>query len=282
MRAAHLYVYPIKSCGGVEVDRLQLDAGGVANDRMFVLVGEDGRHITQREAPRLAVLKTTLEQHGVRVVAPGGREIALSSDGQEGPLTDVRVHRDRCRGVDQGEAAAEFFGEYLQRPCRLLRVSTTSPRVRHPEGVAEPFTVGFADGYPLLVISQGSLDDLNARLAEPVPMDRFRPNVVVEDSEPYAEDGWHRIVLDGITLEGAKLCVRCVITTTDQTRGIPHPHEEPLRTLARYRASPTLGGVVFGRNFVHRTTGTIERNAAIQVISGPRSALPEAGVEGVA
>jgi uncharacterized protein YcbX len=270
MRAARLYVYPIKSCGGVEVEWLQLDAEGVANDRMFVLVGEDGRHLTQREAPRLAAVKTTLEHHGVRVVAPGGREITLPYRGDDGSLTDVRVHRDHCRGVDQGDAAAEFFGDYLQRPCRLLRVSTTSPRVRHPEGVSEPFTVGFADGYPLLVISQSSLDDLNTRLAEPVPMDRFRPNVVVEGSEAYAEDRWSRIVLGGITLEGAKLCVRCVITTTDQVRGIPHPHEEPLRTLARYRTSSTFGGAVFGRNFVHRGTGRIARNASIQVFAGPR------------
>src|SRR5262249_14591946 len=155
------------------------------------------------------------EPGGLRVTAPGGRQIVLPGGGHAGDLVDVRVHRDRCRGLDQGDLAAEFFGDYLQRPCRLLRESTTSPRVRHPEGVSEPFTVGFADGYPLLVISQRSLDDLNTRLAEPVPMNRFRPNVVVEGSEPYAEDGWDRIVLGGIPLEGAKLCVRCVITTTD-------------------------------------------------------------------
>src|SRR5262249_13216133 len=165
MRAARLYVYPIKSCGGVEVDRLLLDDGGVLNDRVFVLVGADGKHITQREAPKLATAATSFEPGGLRVTAPGGRQIVLPGGGHAGDLVDVRVHRDRCRGLDQGDLAAEFFGDYLQRPCRLLRESTTSPRVRHPEGVSEPFTVGFADGYPLLVISQRSLAELITRYA---------------------------------------------------------------------------------------------------------------------
>jgi uncharacterized protein YcbX len=146
----------------------------------------------------------------------------------------------------------------------MLHVSPADPRIRHPPGVSEPFVVGFSDGYPLLVISQTSLDDLNARLAEPVGMDRFRPNIVVEGSAPYAEDGRGRIVVGGMTLEGAKLCIRCVITTTDQASGFPHPQQEPLRTLARYRTSTMVGGIVFGRNFVHRTSGSIDRNATIQ------------------
>jgi MOSC domain-containing protein len=265
VRAAHLFVYPIKSCGGVEVDRLILDVGGVANDRVFVLVGEDGVHITQREAPQLAAIRTTLERQGLRVVTPGGREIILPYGGNNGRLTNVRVHRDGCHGLDQGDAAAEFFGDYLERPCRLLHVSEKHPRLRHPDGVSQPFAVGFSDGYPLLVISQASLDDLNTRLAEPVTMDRFRPNIVVEGSEAYAEDGWNRIILDGMVLEGAKRCVRCVITTTDQGGGHRHPEQEPLRTLARYRTDTTLGGAVFGRNYVHRTSGSLTRNARLHV-----------------
>jgi uncharacterized protein YcbX len=258
-------VYPIKSCGGIEVDRLLLGATGLANDRVFVLVGEDGKHITQREAPQLATIRVTLENQGFRLREPGGREIVLPYGGHNGRLTNVRVHRDSCHGLDQGDVAGEFFGNYLERPCRLLHASTKSPRLRHPEGVSDPFTVGFSDGYPLLVISQASLDDLNARLAEPVEMDRFRPNIVVEGSEAYAEDGWDRIVLDGLILEGAKLCVRCVITTTDQGLGRPHPQQEPLRTLARYRTNKMLGGPVFGRNYIHRTSGSISKNAPIQI-----------------
>jgi uncharacterized protein YcbX len=259
VRAAHLYVYPIKSCAGVEVDRLQLGAGGVENDRVFVLLGEDGRHITQREAPQLAAVRTTIEREGFRVAAPDGREIVLPRRGNHGPLMDVRVHRDGCRGLDQGDAAADFFCNHLQRPCRLLHLSAENPRLRHPEGVPRPFAVGFADGYPLLLISRASLDDLNARLGEPVGMERYRPNIVVEGSEAYAEDGWSRIVVDGMTLEGAKRCVRCLITTVDQERGRRHPDQEPLRTLGTYRTDATLGGPVFGRNYIHRTFGTIDR-----------------------
>ena len=266
MRAAHLYVYPIKSCGGIEVDRLLLSAAGVANDRVFILVGEDGRHITQREAPQLAAIRMKLENQGFRVMAPGGREIILLPyGGNNGQLADVQVHRDRCHGLDQGDVAAEFFRNYLDRPCRLLHLTMENSRLRHPEGVSHPFAVGFSDGYPLLVISQTSLDDLNARLAEPVQMDRFRPNIVVEGSEPYAEDGWNRIIVDGMMLEGAKLCVRCVITTTDQELGRRHPEQEPLRTLAQYRTNTMLGGAVFGRNYVHRTCGSIDKNAWIHV-----------------
>jgi uncharacterized protein YcbX len=180
-----------------------------------------------------------------------------------GPRTDVTIWRDRVRTVDQGPLAAEWFSSYLRVPARLVRLPDDSVRPVDPQfAVRAGDQVGFADGFPLLLIAEESLDDLNSRLRKPLPMDRFRPNVVVRGGGAYAEDGWAEVRVGQVTCHVVKACARCAITTTDQrtaARGV-----EPLATLATYRHVPR--GVLFGQNLVHSAPGHVAIGDPVWVV----------------
>jgi uncharacterized protein YcbX len=180
-----------------------------------------------------------------------------------GPRTEVAIWRDRVMAVDQGAVAAEWFSTYLSVPVRLMRLPADSVRPVDPLFAPGPEDqVGFADAFPLLLISEESLDDLNSRLAEPLPMNRFRPNVVIRGAGAYAEDGWAEVRVGQVTCHAVKACARCVIITTDQrtaARGV-----EPLETLASYRRVPR--GVLFGQNLVHTAPGHIAVGDRLSVV----------------
>ena len=266
-----LHVYPIKSCAGHELTRAEFDVRGIRNDRSWI-VAADGRQpgrtgplgmLTQREAPALALVQPGLAEKVLALSAPGMEDLRVPRI-EEGRTRNVDVWGDLCDGIDQGDDAADWLSTYLGTPCRLLYFKPDFVRPVDPDYAPRSGDqVGFADGFPLLMISEASLADLNARLSEPIRMNRFRPNVVVADCPPYAEDTWKRVRVGEVELDLVKPCGRCATTLVEQETGTTG--KEPLRTLATYRK---LGRPApsFGQNAVHRSPGVLEAGSAIQIL----------------
>jgi uncharacterized protein YcbX len=255
---SELHVYPVKSCAGRSLTEATLDRRGFAGDRGWMVVDETGTFISQRTDPRMSLVRTLLGANRLLLEAPGLPPLELPVH-HTGPAARVTVFDDACDARDQGTAAAEWFSRHLGRPARLVRMDENFRRLAPSDPPAE---VGFADAYPLLVLSEASLADLNGRLAQPVPMNRFRPNVVLAECEPFAEDTWKRIRIGDLVLTLATNCVRCVTTTVDQATG--RTSKEPLATLATYRRAD--GGVIFGRNAAHLRTGRIRVGDEVEVL----------------
>jgi uncharacterized protein YcbX len=244
-RLVSLHLYPLKSAGGFQVAQARVDETGLAHDRRWMVVDGGGRFLTQRSHPRMALLRTSLSQRALRVTGPGmdPLELPLGDPPEAGPAELIPVWDKDRDAVSCGPEAAAWMSAFLGVSCRVVR--SVSPPGTSGLGPCGTVRAGFADGWPALVISTASLADLNRRLDDPLPMNRFRPNLVVEGIGPYAEDQWRRARVGDVTVVGRKPCFRCAITTTDQDtaeRGV-----EPLRTLATYRRAAG-GEVAFGMN----------------------------------
>lgn len=263
MHLSELHVYPVKSCHGIDPARWDLDAFGLRHDRGWMVVDEAGRFLTQRELPRLAVVTTAIDGERVVLRAPGRADLALPLAGTRPADVQIEVWRHEGPATDGGDAAARWMSEHLGRPVRLVATPREHARPVSRDWFAGDARTGFSDGYPLLLISEGSLEDLNARLAKPLPMERFRPNLVVGGAAPYEEDLWKRVRIGDVELAVVKPCSRCTITTTDQQTGA-RDGTEPLRTLATYRKTEL--GVLFGQNVVHLASGTLEVGAPVEVL----------------
>lgn len=263
-----LYVYPVKSCAGVALESADVGARGIAHDREFLVVTPDGEFLTQREAPRLALVHPRLIDGGVHLAGPNMPPIQVHAD--VGRRTQVRIWRDTVAADDQGEEVADWFSTLLGRACRLVHFPTDVIRRVDPRYAVSPEDeVGFADGYPVLLLSEESVDDLNSRLDQALPMNRFRPNIVVRGwDSPYGEDTWSDIAIGDVQLRLVKACARCTITTTDQSTG--QRGAEPLATLAQYRRVPR--GVLFGQNGIPLQPGRIATGNEVVIESGPRRA----------
>ena len=262
MHISGLYHYPIKSCQGIALERAEVDARGIVHDRRLMLVDPSGRFLTQREHPRMALIAARINGPALSVSAPGMDPLALDWTA-DGPRREVSIWRDTCQALDLGAAAAEWLSAFLGTACHLVHIADDEVRIVDQAYAPRPGDeVGFADGFPFLIIAQESLDDLNARLETPLPMDRFRPNIVVAGCAPYAEDGWEQIRIGAITLSLVKPCARCAITTTDQRTA--ERGKEPLRTLATYRA--VNGKVMFGQNAIHDRNGSLRLGDPVEVI----------------
>jgi hypothetical protein len=251
-----LHIYPVKSCAGIDVVRSRVERAGLAHDREWMIVTPDGRFLTQRELPALARIRPDLGPTTLILRAPGLEPLHVEHDSQD-PSVEVRVWQDRCRAVDCGDEAARWLGRCLGREARLVRFPASERRRSNPHwtGADEGFS-RFADGFALLLISTGSLEDLNARLATPLPMNRFRPNLVLAGLEPYQEDLLDELTDGSVRLRAVKPCTRCAITTTDQATGVV-AGAEPLATLKTYRWSPELRGVTFGQNLIVLDAGEL-------------------------
>lgn len=258
-----LYMYPVKSCAGTPLDAAELDARGIVHDREFMLVGADRRFLTQREVPRLALIRPTRGATSLGLTAPGMAPISVEPT-DAGQRFEATIWRDRVVVADQGNAAAGWLGEFVGVDCRLVRMPADVVRPVDPQyATGRKDQVGLTDGFPLLLISEESLADLNGRLAEALPMNRFRPNVVIQGvGAPYAEDGWSEIRIGDVACRVVKACARCVTTTTDQLTA--ERGAEPLATLATYRRVPR--GVVFGQNAIHRARGRIAIGDRVEVL----------------
>jgi len=257
-----LFVYPIKSCAGTPLDVAELGDRGIQHDREFMLVDPDNHFLTQRQLPRMALIHPNRTADALELTAPGMRALRLTPRlaGEQRQLT---VWRDQVGAIDQGPEVAQWLSTYLDKPCRLVRHADDAVRRVDAEFARQPTDqVSFADGFPLLLISEESLAELNTRLPEALPMNRFRPNVVVRGARTaYAEDTWQEISVGGVCFSLVKACARCAITTTDQAtaeRGI-----EPLATLATYRR--VARGVLFGQNLIHHRRGTIRVGDTVRI-----------------
>jgi uncharacterized protein YcbX len=260
-----LDVYPVKGCRGIGLARaavtvrgLVVPAGGHGDghgpgDREWMIVDGAGRFVTQREHPRLALIETALAGGALRLSSPGLTPLAIPLAPAAGVTREVVVWRSSVPAHDAGAVAADWLSAFLGVAVRLVRFDPAHERRCNPDyaGASGAHTA-FADGYPVLVIGEASLADLNARLAAraapALPMNRFRPNVVLAGLDAYDEDHLDTIAADGVVLKLVKPCTRCQITTTDQDRATRG--SEPLATLAGYRNDVTQGGVTFGMNAI--------------------------------
>ena len=262
IRVSGLAVYPVKSCRGVELDEAVVGATGFDLDRQWMVVDADGRFLSQREAPELAQIEVAVAGEGLTLSVPALPALTIPLRTPHGRERTVEVWQDRCAAVDEGDAAARWLEQHLGRRAMLVRMAGVGSRPLAGAPVAPGIAVSFADAYPFLLVSESSLEELNRRLESPVPMNRFRPNIVVAGCEPHAEDEWRRVGIGEVVFRVTKPCARCVITTTDQRTGERGP--EPLRTLASYR---TVGGkVLFGQNLVHENRGLVRVGDRVQVL----------------
>jgi uncharacterized protein len=257
-----LHVYPIKSCGGVAVEEWDVDGHGLRHDRRWMLVDEANQFISQRELPCMALIGVRIEPDGLVVDAPGRSPLAVPFRPESRQPLLARVWDDLVETETVGDDADRWFSEFLGVRCRLVHLPDGSIRPVDPDYGEPGDRVGLADGFPFLLISEGSLAELNARLERPLPMNRFRPNLVVAGCGPFAEDGWGLVRVGTISLRVVKPCARCAITTVDQSTAATG--KEPLRTLATFRRSGTK--VLFGQNLVHDETGTMRVGDPVEVL----------------
>lgn len=247
-------IYPIKSCGGIAFPAWEVDAFGLRDDRRWMVATPAGGLVSQRECPELALVRVAVSESHLTVSAPAQPELVLPRRPLGGRPASVTVWSDQVTAMLPDHRADEWFSRVIGRECVLAYIPDSVVRPLDSTYAPEGGRTGFADGFPFLLVGDASLRELNRRLATPLPMNRFRPNLVVAGSEPFAEDGWRRFRIGAIPMAGVKPCARCVVTTTDQTTG-RRDGEEPLRTLATFRRHPR--GVMFGQNVVHYGTGRL-------------------------
>ncbi len=245
---AGLTVYPVKSCRGIPLATGRMTERGIEHDREWMVVDTAGSFLTQRQVPRMAQIATALSTFALHLSAPGMPALTVPFDAAFG-TTQVTVWRDTLWALDQGDAVAAALSGWIGQPVRLVRFDPAvrrdcNPAYAGPDGAH----CAFADGYPVLIISEASLADLNSRLPEPLPMNRFRPNIVLSGVEAYDEDHIAELSSGAVALRLVKACARCQITTTDQVTAAVGV--EPLQTLATYRHDAKLEGVIFGMNAI--------------------------------
>jgi len=259
---SQITVYPVKSCGGFALQSAALADRGLQYDRRWMVVDDEYHsHVTQREVPRLALVSVEMRQDQFLLSTPQGEILRIPSACEGEGTHVVTIWNDRVHAADGGDEAAAWLSAFIGRRVRLVYMPEASDRLARGKGHAGP--VSFADETPLLLISEASLDDLNSRLEEPVPMNRFRPNLVVRGCNAYAEDQWTEIRVGSVTLYPARPCGRCVTTTVDQRTG--EKGLEPLKTLATYRQRD--GNVIFGQRMIHKGHGTLHTGEEMVVVS---------------
>jgi uncharacterized protein YcbX len=262
VRVTGLYRYPLKSARGSSLAEASLDPFGIEGDRRWCLLGGDGKVITQRDCPALATLEVRPIDGGIELHGQGRDPIAVPMPKPGTGLLSVQVWRDRTEGMPAGAMADTWLGSLLERPCRLVYMPPSTHRQVSLECGRPGDRVSFADGYPLLLTSEASLAELNRRMERALPMDRFRPNLVIDGEVPFAEDDWARIRVGSTEFRVVKPCARCVVTTTDQQTGARGP--EPLRTLATFRNAG--GKVLFGENLIHDGPGPVRLGDPVEVM----------------
>ncbi|MFI5160926.1 MAG: MOSC domain-containing protein [Sphingobacteriales bacterium] len=254
LQVSELYIYPIKSMGGIPVKNVHVTDRGFEYDRRWMLVDENNLFISQREVPEMALIKITVEEYGLKVTyLPLSSSLLVPFKPQTDEFAEMFIWDDTCTGQFVSAQADQWFSEMLAVNCRLVYMPDNSHRITDQRYTPENSITSFSDAYPFLIIGQSSLDDLNSRLAEALPMNRFRPNIVFTGGKPFAEDLMHSFTIGEMQFYGVKLCARCIMPTIDQET--IKQGKEPLKTLARYRFKNNK--IMFGQNLVHEGTGEI-------------------------
>ncbi|MGC0343084.1 MOSC domain-containing protein [Streptomyces sp. SLBN-8D4] len=266
-----IHVHPVKALRSQALQEAAVEPWGLAGDRRWALVDDGGKVVTQRQHPRLAqAAAELLPGGGVMLSAPGVEPLAVPVP-EPGETVTLDIFGDKVEGVPAADAAAHAWcSAYLGAQTRLVHMDDPATRRPvEPEYALPGETVTFADGYPLLLTSAASLDALNSLVSEgrhaaegPLPMNRFRPNVVVGGTDAWAEDDWSLLAIGDVTFRVAKMCGRCVVTTTDQDRAVRG--KEPLHSLARHRRFGS--NLVFGQNLVPRSRGTIRVGDPVTIL----------------
>lgn len=258
---ASIHIYPLKSCAPLALDSARVEARGLEHDRRWMVVDANGKFLTGRRHPRLTLIRAEPDADGtLRLRAPDMPELRLAPASERKRLA-AEVWDSRVNALVADAAADAWISTFLGIPARFVHMDADCLRAVDPDHSRPGDTVSFADGYPLLAISQAALDLLNSKLARAVPMLRFRPSIVIADTQPHAEDRWQRVRIGDIEFDVVKPCIRCVFTTVDFERGEADASGEPLRTLRTYRRTPK--GVSFGQNLIPRGTGTLHVGDAV-------------------
>ncbi len=278
MIVSQLWIYPIKSCQGIELQQAQVTPKGFLWDREFMLVNAKGKFLTQRQYPYLAKVRVQIadEQLSLSVRDNSVEPLTFTST-LTGKEIAVEIWQDFIKAIDQGDEVAEWFHTVLaldsHQQCRLVRQSPQYLRlIKQSFALKDEKPVSFADGYPFLLTATASLTELNRRIAEiyqkeaqTVPMNRFRPNIVVETEEPFIEGNWRAIAIGTVKFTVVKPCSRCIITTTDQQTGERNQWREPLRTLGTFRQFGDRG-VMFGENMTPQNTGIVRVGDPLKIL----------------
>lgn len=254
MQVLSQFVYPVKSLRGIALPEMALDEFGPAGDRRWMIVDAEGQFVTQRSHPRLALIHTALVRGEVVIDVPGHGAHTLEPGHTTRP---VRVWQDWVKAGDAAGSASEALSGFIGESLTLVHMPDATFREVKGGRVTERRRVGFADGFPFLIVNQASLDDLNSRLDNPVDIRRFRPNLVIEGAEAWQEDLWRQLRIGDVVFDLVKPCSRCVMTTVDPDLGTKAADAQPLRTLGRFRRTPD--GVMFGINALHRPEGVMVR-----------------------
>jgi uncharacterized protein YcbX len=267
-----LFIYPVKSLRGFAVPSAEIDALGLAGDRRFLVVDENNGHVTQRQLPRMARISAALSAETLTLSAEGASPLRVPRRERNAPLRTVSIWKSHgLLAEDCGDEAAKWLGDFLEAKCRLVRIGEKfhRPVLKAAAQPGDLFHCG--DAAPFLVLSEASVANLNDRIVarggSPVPMDRFRPNLVVSDCDAFEEDTWTRFRIGDVVFRTAGNSTRCVVTTTDQLTG--ERGKEPLLTLAAYRRNAKDStDVDFGQNVIHETkTGSVRVGDAVEVLS---------------
>lgn len=256
LRLQDIFIYPIKSLGGIRMEDAIVEERGFRFDRRWMLVDQSGRFVSQRGFPRLSLLQVELETAGLRVFPKKQPDLNLfiPFDLSEGAEIPVVIWDDQVIGQIVSKSVGQWFSDFLGFDVDLVKMPESAQRKVDSRYAVNFESVSFADGMPYLIIGQASLDELNARLEQPVPMNRFRPNLVFSGGAPYLEDEIRKIRIGTVDFQIVKPCARCVLTTINQETG--EGGKEPLRTLASYR---TVGyKVMFGQNALALNNGIVK------------------------
>lgn len=271
MKVSALFTYPIKSCGSIAHTSLAVFASGAQYDRRWMLTDTTYQFLSQREFPQLALIQPTLTEQTLRLTAPKmpPLEIPLPHAEQDDPTVSVTIWRDTVPAVDAGDCVAEWLSTAIGGATRLVYMPNSTYRALDSRYAKRGGNVSFADGYPLLITTESSLEDLNRRMIErgkqPIPMSRFRPNIVIAGTEAWAEDHWLEVEIGSMRFDLVKPCARCTITTVDQATAQIVDHQEPLATLSLFRRNDK-GGVLFGQNSVPHGEGILTIGERVSVI----------------
>ena len=266
LRLSALYRFPLKSGKGESLPQARLDKLGLEGDRRWMLVDEaSGRFLTQRADPKMSQLSALWNATGGLTLSAQGFEVLdVAVPDPDTDLRGVTIWRDTLRVPDAGDAAADWLSRFVEKPVRLVHVPLPRARTTEAGYGRDDDQVAFADGYPLLLIGQASLDDISHKVGRPLDMLRFRPNLVIEGSEAFAEDGWKRIRIGDVEFRVVKSCSRCILTTVDPHTGIRDEQREPLATLMTYRKQEN--GTMFGQNLVNDGNGVLEVGMPVTIL----------------
>lgn len=264
VQLTELYIYPVKSMAGIRLQKSKVDALGLQYDRRWMVVTPKGHFMTQRMHPQMALIQPRIDADGhLTLHHPEHDDLRVPGITDDSPRKSVRVWEDYVEAVSLGDAVDAWVSAAIEEDCHLVYFADDVHRQCDLRYAKAGDKTGFADGFPLLLIGEGSLNDLNARLEEPVEMRRFRPNVVVSSQSAFAEDEWHRIQIGDMTFRVVKPCSRCKITTVDPDTG-QRTGADPLKTLSSYRKQGNA--VMFGQNVIQDGQGELEIGMAVTIL----------------